>query len=70
MRPAVVVVHTPAINAVACVVQTGEPMQIQAVVAELAVETLDESILSRFTWLNEMELDASTLRPEKHRLTG
>ncbi len=45
-------------------------MQIQAIPAELTVEALDDGVLSRLAWLDEVELYAGLHRPEEHRLTG
>ena len=45
-------------------------MKIETVGSELSVEAFDERILGRLTRLNEMQLHAGPLRPEKHRLAG
>ena len=45
-------------------------MQVQAVLPELAIETLDEGILGRLAWLNEMQFDSGAPRPEEQRLAG
>src|SRR6056297_1412283 len=49
---------------------SGEPVQIQAVVPELAVEAFDEGILGRFARLDQVQLDATVSRPEELRLAG
>jgi hypothetical protein len=66
MRPLVVVVVTPGVDRVPCVVQTGEPVEVWAVVTELAVEAFDKSVLRRFARLNEVQLHFSTLQSEEH----
>ena len=43
-------------------------MQIQAVLAELTVETLNEGVLSWLSRLNEMQLYTGVPGPEEHRL--
>ena len=63
MRPDVVVVSTPALNAEAGILEARKPVQIQTVLAELAVEALDERVLRRLAGLNEMQLYAAPLRP-------
>ena len=68
MRPDMVVVFPPTINDGSGVLQTGEPVQIQAVVPELAVEALDKGVLRRLTRLNEVKLHTSLPGPEKHCL--
>ena len=45
-------------------------MQIQAVIAELAVEAFDEGILGRLARLGEVQLDMSGPCPEEHRFAG
>lgn len=70
MRSDVLVVLSPRLDRRACVPKAGEPVQVQAVLAELAVEALDERILRRLTWLDEVQPDHSSSRPEEHRLAG
>ena len=38
--------------------EAGEPVQIQAVLSELAVEAFHECVLCRLSWLDEVQLDA------------
>lgn len=42
-------------------------MLVQALVAELAVETLDVAVLHGFPWLDQQVLDAMSLRPAHER---
>ena len=70
VRPDLVVVNPPALDDPPSIVQAGEPMQVQALVPELAVEAFDESVLSRLARLNEVQLYAGTSRPEEQRLAG
>ena len=60
-----VVMRTPALDDLACIIEAGEPVQIQAVLAELAIEAVDERILSRFARLHEVPLHLGALR-QKH----
>lgn len=68
VRPDRVVVGSPAVDDVACLSQAGEPMQVQAVLAELAVEAFHEGVLSRFPRLNEVQSHTASPGPEEHRL--
>ena len=52
------------------IVQTGEPMQVQALVPELTVEAFGERVLSRLTGLDEVQGDALPSCPEEHSLAG
>ena len=65
-----VIVVTPLINYVSGCVQRSEPVCIQALFTELAIEAFNECILRRLAWLDKAELHASFLRPKEHRLTG
>src|SRR5690606_36119384 len=47
--------------------ERGEPVEVQAVVAEGAVEALDEAVLHRFAGLHEVDLDATGIRPGVER---
>ena len=48
----------------------GEPVEIRTVLAELAIDALDERVLRQLAGLDEVPLHASLLRPEEHRLAG
>lgn len=45
MGPDMVIVGSPTLDGCSCVRQAGEPMQVQAVFTELAIEAFDEGIL-------------------------
>lgn len=45
-------------------------MQIQAILPQLPIETLDQSILSGLAGLNDIEFDAGTYSSEEHCLSG
>ena len=62
-----VVMRTPALDDLACIIEAGEPVQIKAVLAELAMEAFDERILSWFARLNEVQLHFGAPRPTEHR---
>ncbi len=53
MRPNVVVMCPPFIDYRPGIVNVVVPVQIQTVLPELGVETLDKGILGRFAWLDK-----------------
>jgi len=63
-----VVVRSPALDDGACFRQAAEPMQVQAVLPELAVEALYERILSRLSGLDEVQPHAGSPSPEEQGL--
>jgi hypothetical protein len=70
MRSDVVVVRSPGIDCRTRILKASEPVEVKAVRFELAVEALDERILSWLAWLDEVQLDAGALRPKEHRFAG
>lgn len=65
MWPDVVVVGPPVVDGGALVVQAGEPVQIKAILAKLAVEALNERILGRLPWPDEVQLHTSAPWPRR-----
>lgn len=63
MRSDFVVFLPPRFDEVAGFGQGGEPVLIEAFVAELAVEAFDERVLRGFTWGGEVQLHAALPRP-------
>ena len=61
MRAFGIVVAAPRGDLVASVAEGTEPVQVQALVAQLAIETLDESILYRFAWFDEPQANPGAL---------
>ena len=61
MRPIVVVVEAPLFDLPPSVIETREPVEIEAVVAELPIEALDEAVFDGLAWTNECELDVLEL---------
>jgi hypothetical protein len=61
MRPDLVVVLSPRFDSPSGAKQAAEPMLVQAVIAKLAVERLDEGVLRPFAGLDEMQPDAVLL---------
>ena len=51
-----VVVLSPMLDRRSSIFQAREPVQIQAVLSELPIEALNESVLSGFAWLDELQL--------------
>lgn len=70
MTSDVVVVLAPVVDGRTGIGQTGEPVQVEAVLPEFAVEAVDEGVLRGFPWRDEVQLDARVERPEEHRLAG
>jgi hypothetical protein len=67
VRPYSVVVESPCLDRVAGIAEIGEPVLVQTLVSELAVEAFDEAVLDRLARANEAELDASPVGPGIHR---
>ena len=63
-----VVMSPPFIDGGSGIVETGEPVQVEAVVPELAVEALDEGVLRRLAWLDEVQFHTRLPCPEEHGL--
>ena len=63
VRPNLVVVPTPCGNLGACLAHALEPVLIEALVAELAVEALDVAVLHGPSWLDQEMPHAMGLRP-------
>ena len=63
----VIVFMAPRLDGVASVLEGQEPVHVQAVIAERAVEALDEGILRRLSGLDEVELDATRVGPSIER---
>lgn len=63
-----VVMLAPVLDGRTSVVETGEPVQVQAVVPELAIEALDKGVLRRFSRLDEVQFHTRLAGPDEHRL--
>ena len=63
MGPLVVVVDAPRFDLCLRVVEIDKPFFVQALVAELAVEALDETVFHGLAGANEVEVHAVTVRP-------
>ena len=50
MWPDFVVVSTPILHFLPCVVKAQEPMGVQTFTSELAVEGFDEAVVRRLAW--------------------
>lgn len=66
MRSESVIVLTPSFNLLLGVGQVEEQTRIQALVAEPAVEALDEAVLDRPPRANEVQLHAVLVSPDIH----
>src|SRR6266446_7761259 len=63
VRPNRIVVQAPGFDDLACVSQAEEPVLVETLVAEPAVETLDVGILIRLARLDEVQPDALGVGP-------
>jgi hypothetical protein len=68
--PDCIVVHTPGLDDLARVSQAEEPVLVQALVAESAVDTLDIGILIRLARLDEVQPDGVGVGPRIERPAG
>src|SRR6188472_3158215 len=65
-----VIVVAPSLDLLAGVTQRAEPVQVETLVAQLAVEALDEGVLDRLARLDEAQPDTGALRPIEHGAAG
>ena len=71
MRALGIVVGPPSRDLLACIAERAEPVRVQALIPELAIEALDEGVLDRLAGLDEAQAQAGSLRPvggANHRL--
>ncbi len=64
VRSLLVVVSTPSLQLFAGVFGPQEPVSIEALCAELAVEAFDERVVSGLAWAREVERDVVLIRPQ------
>ena len=64
MWPEFVIVSTPILHLRTRVVKAHEPVSIQALGAELAIETFDGAVFGRLAWSREVEHDALMIDPQ------
>jgi hypothetical protein len=62
-RPIQIVVHPPVFDGPLRVGQAEEPVLVEALVAQLAIEALDETVLLGLTGIDELQLDAGLVSP-------
>lgn len=70
MRSHTVVVEPPLFKATARFFDADEQMLVEAFIATLAVEALDEGVLHRLTGSDEAELDVTPMRPRINGATA
>ncbi len=63
MRSHFIVLDPPPLDDFPRLCEALEPVHVQALVPELAVEALDESIVHRSSWRDEVKLDSPPVRP-------
>ena len=66
----VIVVDAPGFDRRARVVQPDEPVLVEALVPQPAVERFHERILRRLSWCDVVPFDPSVLHPFQDRVTG
>src|SRR6187200_3217156 len=64
MWPDLVVVSTPILHFLSCVVKAQEPMGVQTFASELAVERFDEAVVGRLTRPREIQHDTLLVSPD------
>ena len=70
MWPNGVVVVPPVLDYGVGLKKAGEPVLVQALVAETSVERFNEGILGRLSGLYEMQIDARIACPDDHGFAG
>ncbi len=68
MRPAFVVVNAPGLNDLPRFGHPREPKLVEAFVAQLAIEALDESVLHRLARFDKHVLHTMLVGPTRQRL--
>src|SRR5215210_2135537 len=64
VRTHLIVVSTPSLAFCARLVEAHEPVRVQTLRSEFAVERFDEGVISRLSWPAEVERDVLHVRPE------
>ena len=70
VRASAVVILLPPRQRRACIVTREEHLDIQALISEASIETLNEAILDRLAGSDKLQLDAVTIGPGIHDPTG
>ena len=70
MRSHLVVIAPPGGNHGSCVFEVAEVVIIEALIAKLAIETLDVGVLRRFASSDQLEIDAAAIGPTIQRPAG
>jgi len=65
-----IVVNPPPLDESFGLAQALGPVRVQTLIAELAVEALDESVVHRPAWRDEVEFDSAPVRPLIEVVTG
>ncbi len=68
MSPALVVEHVPRLDPAPCIIEGQEPMGVEALVPEAAVERLDEGIVGRLAGATEVQDHAVLVGPSIERV--
>ena len=63
MQAFCVVVDPPVFDGSACLADAGEPVLVQALIPETAIEALDVGVLCGFTGIDEIQLNAVVISP-------
>lgn len=70
VRPALIVVAPPRLDQPLCLGQGGEPVDVQALVAERSIEGFDVCIVRWGAGAREVHFDLVMICPEVHDLAG
>ena len=70
MRSNLVVIRLPFVGSAASLEDRREPVHVEELVANLAVERFDTCVLRRFAGRDEVQLDISLSCPAQHRMAG
>lgn len=64
MGPDLIVVSTPILHFLPCIVKAQEPMRVQTFASELSVEGFDEAVVRRLTRPREVQHDTFLVSPD------
>jgi len=70
VRSPLIVITPPSFDRLLGFVKGREPVQVQALITERPVESLDLRIVRRLAWLAEVDPSAVMIGPEIHEMAG
>ena len=69
VRSAIIVVDSPGLDLLSCILKNFEPVKVQGFIAERSVEGFYETVVSEFSWATEIYLYAMVIRPKIQQST-